>query len=1317
MSSRKTLSSTSFITAVLTAILATPGNASAAFQMDFYTYGGFGEVVDAFNKCALIQSSSGIQTVLAAFWIGCLAFMMFSFSYSKILSEISTSEKSDKDMYAGPKGSFLGILFSMIFGAMLYGGLVRPTGTIHIYDKTENQYQAVGGVPIIVIAVAGMTNLVERAFIEMAETAGDPLSFSKQGGIKGIMVMNSLMLRGGEPPDGDATFAATLDSYTRDCVMFELARTGQSLSVDELKNKTSSVVTSFAKAVNPSNTTTIYDSANPGGVPVSCTDAWTNIDTRMTSATGGDLFKNAKKRACKDAGYQVYQKDASKGDLAYLECVTNTDALIKTMDAAWSLDKFVMESVFVNRFWTVMSKEDPSLYSDRQSMVRSVSSFQEYMQSLASKRGYMIAVGTAALPFVMLLLATAQWYGALGKCFGFYLLPAIWGILMAIVSDFFLSSAVASWSNLLGNSWGVSSYDVLSSDMAKQMNWWGVYLVATFGLAMAISNKIGGLSSMAGGGASAQGAASEGDMTRGRIGAGAQAKMDVATGEGMAKTASGWASGYAMAHSMPNMGGLVNHEMASQSGRHQGNQKILTGFGYEGAADLYAGGTVADTVGSGSKGQGMMKAGLNKTAATGRFNSEVDVDKSHEVMSTGVTAPAQAKIEAAPQVAAANRYKDDTAKADEVANVELGKRVGAVDAEKNMYNTVHGAGKFAGTFDDWQRQRQSTNGNVAMDDGSTLSITQGKEGNWQATSTFKGEGYTGVTEMKDGKELNTMIKNGEAWSATFGSDGHVIDNKNAALSGSIDQSAVAKVTESAGESWKKEVGLADSKSTSKEHSAAVQNVTTRAKSYAKEVASATTEKLIKSGAISKDERAATEKMLAAQITVDPIKTGALMATVMGGAPGAAVGGAVGSIMTGLGAAIGLKTTASGTYGKNRTSGTTVTSGLQNANEQSIQNALKEAITESASTSKTLADIKKESLSKTHTDSNGHSSNYGKVFSYDESKGVTVRGEMVTAFVKEQSELPKYSNLSTEQERIAAANNDISKLENRDKYTKEFGAFLGKKAMEDGQISGVVNKVGNDGAERKADFEKKGATTGKEIDGAVKSVKGPGSGPKLTLAPQVHRAAAQTSSDVNGGAVFIAGSGEKIGMFNSNPPTPEGYGRQKHASPSVELGTNQLKTVDGQREAPPTDFERVKQPVVNGVGSAASAVYNSTPVQTAVKIVGGVAGSVGPIMQGLSQPAEFNYQPPMLKNDEHQGEKVVTKEVANRNAQSGQQIANLMADTSKPSSTDNRSAGNLDKAPSSVPGEKAVKMAGEGVQPGRNDVRGSQPPDLGSARKR
>lgn len=549
------------------AMLALP-SVALALDMEYYVYGGFRETVSAFNKVALIYSDGQYKTVVAAVFIAMLAFGLFKANVHA-LSKFGPWLENDQISYVGGRVTVMGVVLNMLISVALYIGLVLPTATLHIYDAEDNQYQAVGSIPQLVVLAAGGTNLIERSFVEIIETAGDPLSFSKQAGMKGIHFMNSLMPAAGKAPKGDAMLVPTVNAYIQDCVYHGVSM--GSPTADEVMAGGTLLVTTFAEAATGGNMTTIYNAANPQGTSASCSVAWADIGSRFDTAftatnagTKGGFYWHIAD-ACKDAGYDVFQSNTTKADFTYTSCTANMNAFITTIASGWDLNKFVKEMFLVNLFWGVQAIDNPDLLADRQIFTQYTSAFTQFMQGIGTKRGVMIAMVTAMLPFALIMLTGGQWGKMLNLTLGAYMFPTVWGILMAVATDFFLSAAVANWSSLLAT-WGASTADVLQGDLSKRMMWWSVYLTATFGLASMLVSRMGFFATGAGHMGGAQGAAAEGDLSRGRLGTAARETAAVSTAEGHASKYAGFARDTGYIPAMANSGGSWGqHEMLSQA--------------------------------------------------------------------------------------------------------------------------------------------------------------------------------------------------------------------------------------------------------------------------------------------------------------------------------------------------------------------------------------------------------------------------------------------------------------------------------------------------------------------------------------------------------------------------------------------------------------------------------------------------------------------------------------------------------------------------------------------------------------------------------
>ena len=180
--------------ALLGMVIATP---AWAVDASYHTWDGFSETIDAFRIVALIFSDPRYETlvvIIAVAGIGLGAVL------------------------AGIRGSGMGLVafgFQMLVGIGLFAGMIATTGTVHVYDRVRNAYQPVGGVPNLIVLVAGVTNLMERALAEtIDDNTSDPnakLEFGA-GGHSFDLFLNAVSPRS---PIVDSFLDATVKDYVR----------------------------------------------------------------------------------------------------------------------------------------------------------------------------------------------------------------------------------------------------------------------------------------------------------------------------------------------------------------------------------------------------------------------------------------------------------------------------------------------------------------------------------------------------------------------------------------------------------------------------------------------------------------------------------------------------------------------------------------------------------------------------------------------------------------------------------------------------------------------------------------------------------------------------------------------------------------------------------------------------------------------------------------------------------------------------------------------------------------------------------------------
>ena len=191
-----------FVGAVTLAASLVPGCAFA-LDADYYTWGGFDAVASGFQRLALIFSDGGYRGLF--FSVIVMAFMFGGFA---IVARAAS----------GARANPISWLVPIFAGVVIYLGLVVPTGTIHIYDNQTNKYQAIGGVPDGIIAVAGVLNLVERGMVEIVSTSGDPRSYVDQAG--GVGFLGLFQAASKVLTTDDTLMDTSVNKYLRDCASF-----------------------------------------------------------------------------------------------------------------------------------------------------------------------------------------------------------------------------------------------------------------------------------------------------------------------------------------------------------------------------------------------------------------------------------------------------------------------------------------------------------------------------------------------------------------------------------------------------------------------------------------------------------------------------------------------------------------------------------------------------------------------------------------------------------------------------------------------------------------------------------------------------------------------------------------------------------------------------------------------------------------------------------------------------------------------------------------------------------------------------------------
>jgi|GEM_PF-6119810 len=178
-----------------------------------------------------------------------------------------------------------GLLVAIGTVVILYYGGWQPQETLVVYDPLNNFQTAVTNVPEAFAQIVHISNKITNGFADLFDQGFASSNFPDQmsynnGMTNGLMAIDSL----GQLQPGDQFLTENISNYFKDCVFpAMLMNNGSGPSVNDIAQSTDLLQTIQTNLSN-AWTTTYYNSANPGGESVTCTQMYTNVDNDITNA-------------------------------------------------------------------------------------------------------------------------------------------------------------------------------------------------------------------------------------------------------------------------------------------------------------------------------------------------------------------------------------------------------------------------------------------------------------------------------------------------------------------------------------------------------------------------------------------------------------------------------------------------------------------------------------------------------------------------------------------------------------------------------------------------------------------------------------------------------------------------------------------------------------------------------------------------------------------------------------------------------------------------------------------------------------------------
>lgn len=442
---------------------------------EFYTYGGYDAAVTAWNRVALIFSDREFSVLaLTAIILGAL--ILF---YSLLLK---TAIGVNISLFRGWMVPFIGSL-------VVVSALVLPKDKLVIYDPVLNRGpQEISGIPKILALTAYVTNKVERAFIKIIDTLAidEYAKYERNAGGLSYKITTDLF---SSLPPAKEYFYKTAENYVKDCILFEIGRSGGgTINMEKLLKGEITFLDAINLAKNPAVNTKYYDTdgtekvadcVTAGNVLISYINQEKNIGSQTS------LIFNHLRSACRASEVENVADCERLLSYAVNKIANAMSSGIGpvTLDLVWY--QYIMTTIAED----VFAKNDLSYalrtFATRQTMSTLWGLGQHANSWIPVLKSVFTALAIGISPFVILLMATPLAGRALMVLFGLYLWLLCWGVIDAAIFSFGNDFAVRFAPSLTnyGSGVGMAFAMSLPSVSAKTVAVFGAMRWAGLGLA------------------------------------------------------------------------------------------------------------------------------------------------------------------------------------------------------------------------------------------------------------------------------------------------------------------------------------------------------------------------------------------------------------------------------------------------------------------------------------------------------------------------------------------------------------------------------------------------------------------------------------------------------------------------------------------------------------------------------------------------------------------------------------------------------------------------------------------------------------------
>ena len=424
-----------------------------AMDAEYVIMGGFSTIVNAFTRIKLIFNDNQYASMVTAFVVmGMISALL-----------LKSAKGGYEFLETGKAQMGMGWLGLTVLGTIVYFGLVQPKGTIHIYDQSRNQYQAVSGIPDFLILTAGVTNQAYQAFVDMGNRdTATTTRFTGEG--TPIKMLLGILNRNGAQFDPYLT--QNIKAMWNQC-----SPVAETRGFDPRSLKSGSSVLDVVSALAPLRNQAVYTSwvspSNPAGATVTCDQAYVSLksDLGNPAAYGARVSD-----ICTKNGYTA-------GNAAQLaECKSRMeDGLQKIFGASTLSLNTAMSNILVSQAITdAMLQNNPdvatTMLTNRAMINGGMADAVTNPEWLSFIMAGVIAIILSVTPLLLLLVFTPLMGKALTLLFGLWIFITSWQIADALLLQAGTDEILTAMNDIKSMGLGIDAVQMGPSSTMKAMS-------------------------------------------------------------------------------------------------------------------------------------------------------------------------------------------------------------------------------------------------------------------------------------------------------------------------------------------------------------------------------------------------------------------------------------------------------------------------------------------------------------------------------------------------------------------------------------------------------------------------------------------------------------------------------------------------------------------------------------------------------------------------------------------------------------------------------------------------------------------------------